>query len=290
MNQKNHLPDLLCIGFLCHDLHEGKNILGGTASYSSIMASHLGMQTALLTSVGKDFEFFAIFDQYEINICNRLAAKTTVFENIYRKGKRTQYIYDHATTLSPEDLPKEWFEIPIVKFCLIADEVNPDFLKRFPQALVGATIQGWLRQWDEEGRVRPKAMDWELLRHVDIVFLSEDDIAGFEEVIPKIADLVQIMVMTNGKEGAIVFHQGKKQHFPAFPTKEVDPTGAGDIFAAAFLVKYYQSKRILHAIAYAHAAASFIVEDYGIHLPEVSAIEQRHQQYLQQVIGRSNEK
>jgi len=98
------------------------------------------------------------------------------------------------------------------------------------------------------------------------------------------------MVMTKGKEGAIIFHQGKKQHFPAFPTIEVDPTGAGDIFAAAFLVKYYRSKSILHSAAFAHATASFIVEDYGIHLPELHAIENRYQQNLKQFMGQSNEK
>jgi len=50
-------PDFLCIGFFCHDFHEDGYILGGTASYASLVASKLGKKTAVLTSVGKDLSF-----------------------------------------------------------------------------------------------------------------------------------------------------------------------------------------------------------------------------------------
>ena len=237
-------PELLCIGFLCHDLHNGKHLLGGTASYSSIMASQLGMNTAILTSVGEDFEFHSTFKQYNIELCNVPSEKTTVFENIYKDGRRIQFMHRRAKPLLPQHLPTEWEKVPIVKFCLIADEVDETFLQMFPEALVGATIQGWLRQWDQSGLVSPKEMDWEILRFVDIVFMSEDDIEGYEYAIPIIAEAVQLLVMTKGHQGAVIFYQGQEFSFPAFPTNEVDPTGAGDIFAASFLVKFNQTKKI----------------------------------------------
>jgi len=274
------LPDLLCIGFSCHDLHKGKNILGGTASYSSIMASHLGVKTALLTSVGKDFEFLDVFKKRGIQVCNIPAEKTTVFENIYQDGQRIQYIYNRSTVLFPKDLPANWKNVPIVKFCLIADEVDFSFLQLFPKTLKAATIQGWLRQWDENGKISPKEIDWEILKFMDIVFLSEDDILGYESALPKIVEYVEILVMTKGKNGALVFHQGKEIAFPAFPVKEVDPTGAGDIFASSFLIKYQETNNITQATAFAHAAASFIVEDYGIKIPDVEAIQKRYESYL----------
>ncbi len=284
MNPQEHseLPELLTIGFLCHDLHEGRHILGGTASYSSIMASHLGMKTALLTSVGADFKFDQIFEDYGISICNVPARATTVFENIYKENTRIQYIHNRASTLFPKDLPPQWKQAAVVKFCLIADEADYSFLPMFPNALVGATIQGWLRQWDENGRVSPKEMDWELLRYVDIVFMSEEDIQDFDSAIPKIIELVNILVMTKGKDGAVIFYKGEQLAFPAFPTTEVDPTGAGDIFAASFLFKFHRSKNIIHSIAFAHAAASYIVEDFGIKIPPVEAIQVRYEAYLKQ--------
>ncbi|MEL6864732.1 MAG: PfkB family carbohydrate kinase [Bacteroidota bacterium] len=273
-------PELLCIGLLCHDLYQGRNLLGGTASYSSIMASHLGLSTAVLTSVGADFEFNAVFDQYQIEVHNILAPQTTVFENTYQNGERRQYLHARAHTLFPKHLPLAWQQIPIVKFCLIADEADPSFLPFFPHALIAATIQGWLRQWDAQGRVSSKPMNWELLRHVDIVFMSNDDIAGYEAALPRIIELVPIVVMTKGKEGATIWQAGRLFDFPAFPTQEVDPTGAGDIFAASFLVKYRQSGHIEQAAAFAHSAASYIVEDYGIKIPSIEAIEDRCALYL----------
>lgn len=117
-------PEFLCIGFFCHDLHEGEYILGGTASYASLMASQLGKRTAVLTSVGNDFKYFEIFKKNGIEVLNKPAKKTTVFNNIYKNGNRIQYIYDPAEKLDLNDLPEYWKQIPIVKFCLIADEVD----------------------------------------------------------------------------------------------------------------------------------------------------------------------
>ncbi len=274
------IPELLCIGFLCHDLYEGKHILGGTASYSSIMASHLGLSTAVLTSLGNDFEFHSLFSDRQISIEVIASEKTTVFENKYAQGIRTQVLHSRATTLELMHLPENWKNVPIVKFCLIADEVHQSFLDFFPDALVAATIQGWLRQWDENGKVTSKEMDWELLAPLDIVFMSEDDIAGYEYAIPQIADLVEFLVMTRGKSGAVVYHEGNQFHFPAYPTNEIDPTGAGDIFAASFLYQFYKHRDLKLATAFAHASASCVVEKVGVHIPNIDEIHSRYKWYL----------
>ena len=84
---------------------------------------------------------------------------------------------------------------------------------------------------------------------------------------------------TKGKQGAIVFKNGKPHTFPAFPTKEVDATGAGDVFAATFLHYYHQTRDIALAAAYAHSAASYVVELIGVQLPTKEMIENRFLQY-----------
>jgi sugar/nucleoside kinase (ribokinase family) len=50
---------------------------------------------------------------------------------------------------------------------------------------------------------------------------------------------------------------------PALPRAEVDPTGAGDVFAAAFLVRYHETGDALEAAAFAACAASCVVEGIG---------------------------
>ena len=280
MNEKNK-PTYLCIGHCCHDLLKNKNILGGTTSYASIAASKLGVKTAILTSVGDDFEFHAVFKSHHIAFHNKKATETTVFENIYDAyGKRTQYLHARAAVLTPMDVPEKWQNIPIVQFCMIADEVDFPLLKYFPNSLKGATIQGWLRQWDSTGKISPKAMDWAQLSPLDVVIMSDADIAGFETALPDIVSAVKIVVLTQGANGATVFQNTEPIHFPSYPVQEVDATGAGDVFAAAFLIKYGETQDIAQATAYAHTAASFVVEGIGIqNLTAMGAIQERFEAY-----------
>ncbi len=278
------VPELLCIGFLCHDLYDGEYILGGTASYSSIMADHLGLDTAILTSVGNDFKFLSQFSDRGIATEIVPAEKTTVFENIYEEDSRTQYLHQRATPLSPHHLPEKWQEIPIIKFCLIADEVDDTLLSQFPNALVAATIQGWLRQWDDDGKVSSKEMNWDVLTNVDIVFMSHEDIRGFEYAVPIIAEKADYLVMTKGHEPVIIYYNGIEVEFPCYPTDEVDPTGAGDIFAASFLYQFYKTTDIKLAAAFAHASASCVVEKVGVYIPEVDEINRRYHWYLKNML------
>ena len=256
--------DFLCIGHTCHDQLGDRHILGGTASYASLVARRLGLEAGILTSTGDDFEFSGFFEKHGIQVCNKKAETTTVFENIYRDGIRTQFLHARAETLYADDVPAAWKTTPVVLCCPIANEVDFSVLEAFPQALVGATIQGWLRQWDTQGRVSPRAMDWSALAAADVVIMSDADIRGFEAAIPEIAAAVEVLVMTQGANGAQVFHQNRRYHFPAFPVTEVDATGAGDVFATAFLLQYAETRDIAVATGFAHAAASFVVEGVGI--------------------------
>lgn len=274
------LIDYLCIGHLCHDRYPGGNLLGGSASYIGLVASRLGRQPAILTSTGPDFEFFPVFTQNDIPVFYKPAAETTVFENIYHNGARTQYLHARAETIYPEDVPLAWRRAPIIHCCPIAAEVDFALLRAFPGALVGATIQGWLRQWDGKGLVSPKAMNWSQLAGAGVVILSDADIAGFEAALPEIAEVVNVLVMTQGASGAAVFQGGRQHHFPSFPVKEVDATGAGDVFAAAFLIRYYETRDIGLAAAFAHCAASFVVEGVGVrNLPGPDLLQERLEKY-----------
>jgi sugar/nucleoside kinase (ribokinase family) len=62
----------------------------------------------------------------------------------------------------------------------------------------------------------------------------------------------------------------------AFTVKEVDPTGAGDVFAAAFLIEYNLTGDPRHSTAFACCAASFAVERPGLTgIPDRAAVENR---------------
>jgi sugar/nucleoside kinase (ribokinase family) len=71
------------------------------------------------------------------------------------------------------------------------------------------------------------------------------------------------MVVTQGPEGAILHWQSATRRFPAFPAQEVEPTGAGDVFAASFLLQYALAQDPYAATRYANCVASFVVEQRG---------------------------
>jgi sugar/nucleoside kinase (ribokinase family) len=56
-----------------------------------------------------------------------------------------------------------------------------------------------------------------------------------EEAFAKLKAIVPSCVVTAGPDGAYVRHDGVEAQVPAFPCEPKDLTGAGDMFAGAFL-------------------------------------------------------
>ena len=158
----------------------------------------------------------------------------------------------------------EWRQTAIVLIAPVAREVGPKLTKLFPQALKGFSAQGWLRQWDPAGRVTPRDdVDPQALRGLDVVTVSEEDVAS-PETVESWAAVVPVVVLTRGSEGALLTLRGQQHRVDAFPAREVDPTGAGDVFAAALLVRYRETGDALAAVHFASAAASLGVEAEGL--------------------------
>ncbi len=75
----------------------------------------------------------------------------------------------------------------------------------------------------------------------DLIFANLNESRRFtggedeEEVFAKLKEVVPSCVMTMSERGAIVFYDGKESKIDPFPVTAVDDTGAGDMFAGAFL-------------------------------------------------------
>lgn len=123
-----------------------------------------------------------------------------------------------------------------------------------------------MRQWDAEHRVSPKPIpDWSVLAKADIISMSEADVAGDWALIAHIATLANILLVTQSADGAVVFEKGQpRRHFPARQVVEVDPTGAGDVFAAAFTLRYAESRDVGRAVKFAIGAAGVSVTGKGM--------------------------
>ncbi len=172
-------------------------------------------------------------------------------------------------------MPDAWRQARIVLLGPVAQEVAPEFATAFAGALLGAIPQGWLRRWASDGLVSPTA--WtaapQVLPHLRALILSREDLRAHnggsgqpeqvEALLNDWARATPLLVLTEGAEGATLYHAGRTRHFRAFPTTEVDPTGAGDVFAAAFLTQYALGQDAAAAMRFANCVASFVVEQPG---------------------------
>lgn len=256
--------NFVAVGHIVHDVAPGGYIIGGAASYSSITVRNLDLNARVVTAVGDDFR--QDNPQLEgIDIAYKISASTTTFHNIYEAGKRRQFLLRVADKITAADVPQGWRGAEIAYLCPVADEVDVSVADCFPNALIGATPQGWLRRWDESNRVSPKRWDTasEILPKVDVLILSEEDIAAFPEELDKYIELTKIVVVTKGRDGATLYQNGEVITSSAYVVDEVEPTGAGDVFAAAFLLKYQQTRDVIATLNFAHCVASFAVEVEG---------------------------
>jgi sugar/nucleoside kinase (ribokinase family) len=73
-----------------------------------------------------------------------------------------------------------------------------------------------------------------------------------------------VVAVTRGAGGAELLECGAVTRVPTFAVREMDPTGAGDVFAAALFVALAEGEEPLEAVRFANAAASFFVERPGL--------------------------
>jgi sugar/nucleoside kinase (ribokinase family) len=141
------------------------------------------------------------------------------------------------------------------------------------------TAQGWLRRVLADGRIEtghPESLPLSALAgRVTVVILSREDLGG-AEVPPAWLGAFAIVIITAGGEGLRLWHAGRWWFQPAFPARERDATGAGDAFAAGFLICYAETGDIGDAARFGAATASFVVEGPGFATaPDQAAVECR---------------
>jgi hypothetical protein len=272
--------DYLLLGHVTVDrLDEKRVAMGGTATYAALTARNMGARAAVHTSAS--YEPGLIDTLSRVLVARIPAEYTSCFVNEYIAGKRRQTIESVAEKLTYEQLLPEWRNPPIVHLGPLCQELDTALVERFPRSLIGVTPQGWMRHWDESGVV--EAVDWadadRVLRKANVVVISEDDVAD-PSVIADWASKARMLVVTLGERGCDVYRQGSTEafHSPAFKSAvEVDPTGAGDVFAAAFLWHLHKSGGDWKTAAdWANCVASFVVEKRGAGgVPKLAEVEKR---------------
>jgi sugar/nucleoside kinase (ribokinase family) len=255
--------DYLIIGHASKDLTPHGPTLGGTVAYAGLTAHALGLRVGVVTSAAEDVDFSPLRD---LHVHRVPAAVSTSFENVYTSEGRVQTINGQATALGRWAVPLPWLSAPIVHLAPIACEIDPELANAFPNSFLGMTPQGWMRRWDQAGRVR--LTTWEVTRDLlpvaSAVVLSIEDLQGDLRAAQAMAEHCRVLVVTEGPRGARVHAQGEWRSVPAPAAQEVDPTGAGDVFAAVFFAQLHRGGDAWQAAAHANHVAAGSVTRKGL--------------------------
>ena len=260
--------DLVAVGHVTFDETPSGIRPGGSAYYAALTAQRLGLRVGLLTAVAPDYNLDVFPDGIEVMVVpspqtTRYRLGDTLSRN--SKAVRTLTLLSRAVDLEAEHLPAAWREAPLAVLGPVANEVDPALAGAFDDASVAVLPQGWMRKRGRGGLIAPQP--WEdaeaVLPWTQLLVVSEEDVDGSEEAAVTWLHQVPVGAITRAQRGATLYVNGEPYHVMADMATEVDPTGAGDVFATTLLIEYQRSGDAWEAAAVAACAGAASVEAPG---------------------------
>lgn len=255
--------EYLAVGHVTDDLWpDGRVTPGGTVMYASRCARKLVERVAVLTAAAAGFDVEGVFPAIDVHRLD--TSLTTQFWNTYEGSRRTQFTRVGAVRLHGADLTPALRRSRIVHLAPVCDEVDVDVLDVLDaDTFVGITPQGWLRRWAADGRVSQSPENWaqsgRMLARADAAVMSIEDINGDWSTAQAWAQISPLLVVTQSERGCTLYLNGETVQVPAPEVQQVDPTGAGDVFAATFFVALQQGASPVRAAEMANCLASISV-------------------------------
>ncbi len=235
---------------------------GGAAANTTFACALLGLKVAFIGKLGYDDEFGnkIINDFKDTSLDTTLIKYSKNFGTgfayvaIDKNGERRIYAYSGAAnTLSPNEIASK--EIVQTKLIFLSNLKNLEPLKKAAKIAKDNMIPIILNPGMliiEQGFENIK----ELLGNTDILIISKreflylfqlDDDKLINYVIKERAKKlfkigIKVIIITMGKEGAIVINSEKSESIkPIKVAKVIDTTGAGDAFSAGFIYGFIRT-------------------------------------------------
>ncbi len=276
------MQPVLVVGSVAFDtihnpLGTHRRVLGGSATYASVAASHF-TPVRLVGVVGRDFP------EEAMDMLRRRGVDLTGLE--VAEGKTFHWEGRYSDDLSSREslktelnvfaefqprIPEGWRDSRFVMLGNIDPDLQLEVLDqvRAPELVVADTMNFWIEAKLPSLR--------KVLERIDLLVINEEEaqqLSGERHVV-KVAKALLAMgpervVVKRGEYGALLFERTDVFSAPAYPVEEVrDPTGAGDSFAGGLLGFVARHGRVSldllrRAVVYGSAIASFCVEGIGL--------------------------
>ena len=259
---------------------------GGAPANVAVGIARLGGQSAFIGRVGDDpfgrFMAKTLADEKVDVKSMRLdpAHRTsTVVVDLDDQGERSFTFMVRPSAdlfLESADLPMfsagEWLHV-----CSIALSAEPSRSATFEAMAAIREAGGYVSfdpnirpdLWPDENALR-RCLE-QALQSADVVKLSVEELAfltGNVEVNVGLDALMarcpaRLVLVTQGKEGVIAWHDGAVRHYPATPVECVDTTGAGDAFVAGLLFGLAAGQDLTPVIALAQRCGALATTAKG---------------------------
>lgn len=256
-----------------------EDCVGGSATYFALACS-LFSPTRVVAVVGADFSAaqWSVFKRKGIDARGIKKEKGPTFRwhGRYSEGLRSRETLHLALNVFSNfrpQLPSSYVQTPYFFLANIDPSLQDKVLSQAKGArLIGMdTIDHWIRTKREELVLTLSRVDALIVNDEEILLLTEEE--GYLGAARRVHEWgPRILVVKRGDAGSILFVKGETPFFaPAVLLDHaVDPTGAGDTFAGAFMgrlaaVNRVDLRALRDAVLTGSAAASFAVEDLGIH-------------------------
>lgn len=237
-------PRALVVGHLTEDLTPDGPRLGGAAAYAALLLSRWGVRVRIFTAIDPGFPF--LDDLPGIPVDWMQSRERTRFENRYLPdGTRRQRLLSRADPIPAGALREAALALPsgsLAVFAPVTSELSR--VRRFPRppgrgAFAAAIPQGLLRRTARRSRSVTLAASGGFagrLAEMDLVCLGDEEsrAADARSWLEAARTGRPALAVTRGAAGAVIL----RREAPALPVPAVraavaDPTGAGDVFAAA---------------------------------------------------------
>jgi sugar/nucleoside kinase (ribokinase family) len=260
---------------------------GGVAYYASLALHRLGRRVAVVTKMAREDrgELLSELHSEGITVFCSESAQTTVFNNEYREGdpdSRVQRVTSVAIPFAPSDLrtvDAGWFYLGP----LLSQDMSATFVESVQKrGKIVLDAQGLVRNIEGEKiqAVRPAETE-ALMRPVSLLKVDAHEAAtlsgadGSEDAARRLHALgAKEVIVTFASEGSMIFDGQEFQYIDAIPGKEVDATGCGDTYLAAYLDRRLAFNDPELSGRFAAAAATLALEREGAFragAPEVRA-------------------
>lgn len=254
-------------------------VIGGSATYIGLSASHFINNINLVSVIGDDFPQETLKEFRDRGIDTQGLEVVEGGKSFFWSGKYHFNMNDRDTLVTDLNVLADFNPVlpdgyRDAEFLLLGN-IEPGLqiqvmeqMNQRPHLIIMDTMNFWMdNSWDT--LIKAVSM-------VDVLVINDEEARQLSKELSLKKAAIKILemgpkylIIKKGEHGALLFDRDYCFFAPALPLEEVfDPTGAGDTFAGGFIGYLMQSGNInfanmKNALVVASAMASFCVERFG---------------------------